>query len=141
MTVTQSLCCLSNVSMVRQQNTFLPSLLQTVTSQAKDNRRTDSPSRAAGRSDGVTALVEGLRVAGGDQSQHVDVVGVGWGGRDRETDCGHHMQHMPRATFHKPQQRVAPVPGSIGMHPCCKYPTTNSARTTTVILHLICFFK
>lgn len=48
-----------------------------VTTQAKDNRRADSPSRAAGRSDGVTALVEGLRVAGGDQSRHVDVVGVG----------------------------------------------------------------
>jgi len=50
--------------------------LQTATSQAKDNRRTDSPSRAAGRSNGVTALVEGLREAGGYQSQHVDMVGV-----------------------------------------------------------------
>jgi hypothetical protein len=48
-----------------------------VTTQAKDNRRVDSPSRAAGRSDGVTALVEGLREAGGAQSRHVDMIGVG----------------------------------------------------------------
>jgi len=78
--------------------------------------------------------VEGLRVAGGDQSQHVDVVGVGWGGRDRETDCGHHMQHMPRAVFPKPRQWVVPMPGNMGMHPCRKHPTTNSACTTTVKL-------